>query len=133
MTDQKELRYLITLARESGAVVTVEMDAAALEGEGREIIRQVQVLGLKGIGPHPMEPIGAAERLRAVLHRPEKTLYRWRCMPQGTSAPLSPEARGCGHVWSDALPTPLVCPGCCSDHTEIKRIAMPRASKANCK
>lgn len=67
MTDQKELRYWITLAKEAGAVVTVEIDQTALESEGREIIRQVAVLGLDGVGPNPMTAIGAAERLRAVL------------------------------------------------------------------
>jgi hypothetical protein len=67
MTDTKELLALIARAEAKGAVVTIQYDEAALELEGRAIITQVQVVGLKGIGPHPMSPIGAAERLRATL------------------------------------------------------------------
>jgi hypothetical protein len=67
MTSQIELRDLIARAKAKGAVVTVQMDQSAMESEGREIYLQVQVLGLKGIGPHPMSPISAAERLRAAL------------------------------------------------------------------
>ena len=67
MTSQKEIRNLIARAEAKGAVVTVQIDEAALESEGREIIKTVHVLGLKGVGPHPMSLISAAERLREAL------------------------------------------------------------------
>ena len=67
MTSQKELRDLIARAEAKGAVVTVQIDELELSAEGREIITQVHVLGIKGVGPHPMSPISAAERLREAL------------------------------------------------------------------
>ena len=67
MTSQKEIRDLIARAEARGAVVTVQIDEGAFEEEGREIIEVVQVCGLKGIGPHPMSLISAAERLREAL------------------------------------------------------------------
>jgi hypothetical protein len=67
MTDQKEIRSLIARAEAKGAVVTVKIDQSALETEGREIIEEVQVVGLKGVGRYPMSLISAAERLREAL------------------------------------------------------------------
>lgn len=67
MTTQKEIRNLIARAEARGAVVTVQIDEGALEAEGREIIDTVQVVGLKGVGSHPMSLISAAERLREAL------------------------------------------------------------------
>jgi hypothetical protein len=69
MTDTKELLSLIAKAEARGAVVTIQYDERALVEEGRKIIEQVQVLGLEGIGPHPMSLISAAERLRAEVNR----------------------------------------------------------------
>ena len=67
MTSQKELRNLIARAEAKGAIVTVQLDESALESEGREIITRLNVVGLKGVGTHPMSPISAAERLREAL------------------------------------------------------------------
>ncbi|MDQ0655145.1 hypothetical protein [Pseudomonas cedrina] len=63
-TCNKELKALISKAEAMGATVQVGYDMDALIGEGRSIICDVQVSGLKGCGPFPMQAITAAERLR---------------------------------------------------------------------
>lgn len=63
-TCNKELLVLISKAESMGAIVHVEYDMDALIDEGRTIISEVQVSGLKGCGPFPMSAIAAAERLR---------------------------------------------------------------------
>ena len=65
-SDETKARRM-TRAEAKGAVVTVQIDELELAAEGREIITQVHVLGIKGVGPHPMSPISAAERLREAL------------------------------------------------------------------
>lgn len=67
MTSTQELNSLIEKARAAGATVNVTHDAAAKSEEGRDIIETVQVIGLRGCGPHPMSPISAAERLRGLV------------------------------------------------------------------
>lgn len=67
MTDNKELHALVAKAHKAGADVLVTYDQAAWINEGRKIIATVQVRGMKGIGPHPMPAIYAAERLRSVF------------------------------------------------------------------
>ena len=64
MTSNHELLELIAKARHMGAIVNVTHDQVAHIVEGREVIDSVQVIGLKGCGPHAMPPIAAAERLR---------------------------------------------------------------------
>lgn len=63
-TCNKELAKLISKAESMGATVQVEYDLDTLIDEGRSIINEVQVSGLKGCGPFPMSAIAAAERLR---------------------------------------------------------------------
>jgi hypothetical protein len=63
-TCSEEIRGLISKAEGMGAVVHVEWDLDALIDEGRSIITEVQVSGLKGCGPYPMSAITASERLR---------------------------------------------------------------------
>ena len=63
-TCNKELKTLISKAEAMGATVQVGYDMDALISEGRSIICEVQVSGLKGCGPFPMQAITAAERLR---------------------------------------------------------------------
>lgn len=71
MTHTAELLTLCEMARARGAVITVTWDELAEKLEGRKIIESVQVhSGLRGVGPHPMDPISAAERLREVLACP---------------------------------------------------------------
>lgn len=67
MTDNKELQALVAKALNAGASVRVTYDQIAWLAEGRKIIDTVQVHGVKGIGPHPMPAIHAAERLRGVF------------------------------------------------------------------
>jgi len=68
ITDTKELLTLIAKAEARGAVVGVQYDETAFVEEGRKIITRVQVLGLKGIGPYPMDALSAAERLREAVN-----------------------------------------------------------------
>lgn len=63
-TCSKELRVLISKAETMGAKVEVGYDMDALIAEGRSIITDVQVSGLKGCGQFPMSALAAAERLR---------------------------------------------------------------------
>lgn len=63
-TCNKELRALISKAEAMGATVKVGYDLDALISEGRSIISDLQVSGLKGCGPFPMPALAAAERLR---------------------------------------------------------------------
>lgn len=62
MTDDKEIRLLVCRMRLAGAAVIVATDR-----EG--YVDSVQISGAKGIGPYPMGPIGAAERMREWLAR----------------------------------------------------------------
>lgn len=57
MTDSKELDRLIEKAIAKGAGVKV------VRGDGG-VYESIQVSNARGIGPHPMGPIAAAERLR---------------------------------------------------------------------
>lgn len=63
-THNKELKVLISRAETMGATVEIGYEMDALIGEGRSIICDVQISGLKGCGPFPMPAIAAAERLR---------------------------------------------------------------------
>lgn len=65
-TCNKELKVLIQKAEAMGATVSVGYDMDALINEGRSMINAVQVSGLKGCGPFPMQAITAAERLRVL-------------------------------------------------------------------
>lgn len=76
MTDEKELRELVEAARARGAEVFVRHDEDALRTEGRELIDEVKVLGVPGIGPFPMSALAAAEALREALV--EMPAYRLR-------------------------------------------------------
>jgi len=60
MTDPRELNELITRMKRYGAVVTVTPSAD-------DPFNEIQISGAKGIGPHPMSPIYAAERMREWL------------------------------------------------------------------
>lgn len=66
MTDDKEIEALVAKARAMGATVTIlrQLEREAGRLTGRNPIQTVQVAGLKGVGPYPMSPIAAAERLR---------------------------------------------------------------------
>lgn len=70
VTDNTEIRSLIDRAVQRGASVTYSYDQELLAREGRTIIDTVQVLGLAGVGPHPMPVVTAAEVLRRVLETP---------------------------------------------------------------
>lgn len=67
MSFDEELLELISQARAQGATVHVDYDRQAEVDEGRILIAAVQVVGLKGCGPHPMPPLYASERLRECL------------------------------------------------------------------
>lgn len=67
MTDNTELRNLIDLAVQRGAKVIYSYDYDAFIKEGRAIIDTVHVLGLAGVGCHPMPALAAAEALRRAL------------------------------------------------------------------
>jgi hypothetical protein len=62
MVSEKELHRLFAAAQTKGAAVAVSYDS-----EG--FVRTVTISGARGIGPHPMSPIGAAERLREFTAR----------------------------------------------------------------
>jgi len=62
MTTDREIRSLAARMEERGAQVTIATDR-----EG--YIDSVQISGAAKIGPHPMGPLGAAERMREWLHR----------------------------------------------------------------
>lgn len=64
MTSDKELLELIAFARLQGGVIEIQHDAMAWEEEGRVLIGSVRVVGLPGIGQHPMGVVAAAEALR---------------------------------------------------------------------
>jgi hypothetical protein len=69
MTDNKELIELISqVERYTKGVVTVTYDNNAMSEQGRTIIDTVQITGVKGVGPFPMSPIAAAERMRSIVH-----------------------------------------------------------------
>lgn len=67
MVSNSELRDLVERLRAHGAQVDVTYDAALQASEGRDVIDSVTVAGVRGIGPHPMAPIAAAERIREAL------------------------------------------------------------------
>ncbi len=60
MTSDREVRQLAARVEARGARVTITTDRAGY-------IDTVQVSGARGIGPHPMGLIGAAERMREFL------------------------------------------------------------------
>lgn len=64
MTSEQELLELIEFARLKGAVVETQHDVRAWAEEGRVLIGTVSVVGLPGVGPHPMSGLSAAEALR---------------------------------------------------------------------
>lgn len=63
MTDRKEIERLAGDMRKIGAVVTIIHDRDGY-------IDRVTIAGAKGIGPHPMSPLAAAERMRDFLSKP---------------------------------------------------------------
>ncbi len=64
MVSDTELRELIARAQKLGAIIeTTEKE----DTEGRWLIESVAVVNVSGIGPNPMPPILAAERLREFL------------------------------------------------------------------
>ncbi len=67
MVSQDVLEELIDKAKVLGAQVNVNFDLDALHFEGRDIIKEVQVRGVAGIGPNWMPALTAAERLRAAF------------------------------------------------------------------
>jgi hypothetical protein len=64
MVANDELKALCDMAIRAGAVLRITHDERALREEGSTIIETVQVVGIPGIGPHPMSSIFAAEMLR---------------------------------------------------------------------
>lgn len=64
MTDRKELEKLAGEMRKRGATVTIDHDRDGY-------ISDITIAGAKGIGPHPMPPISAAERMREFLSKAE--------------------------------------------------------------
>lgn len=64
----KEMLQLIGDARARGAVITVTNNDERALFEGRDIIDTVQIANFRGIGPHPMGALSAAERLREALY-----------------------------------------------------------------
>lgn len=68
MTSNDELRALIEQLREHGASVALTYDEELRASEGREVIATVTVSGVRGIGPEPMSPISAAERMREAIY-----------------------------------------------------------------
>ncbi|EML1601405.1 MULTISPECIES: hypothetical protein [Burkholderia] len=81
MTSEKELYELIERAQSVGAIVTVTHDGNKDARDPRGFIQSIQVSNLDGIGPHPMSPLHAAERLREALREP----FGW--LIAGTSHP----------------------------------------------
>jgi len=64
----KEIQVLVDRMRRAGATVEVRYDRVPAIMEGRDmIVENVTITDAKGIGPHPMSPIAAAERMRAWL------------------------------------------------------------------
>lgn len=58
--DRRELENLVSRMEAHGA--------ACIVTHGREgYIEEIQISGAKGIGPHPMSPLSAAERMREWL------------------------------------------------------------------
>lgn len=65
MYAESELRDLLDLAHEAGAVMTVVLDQKLFQKEGREIIDIVTIHGgIPGFGKHPMSGMAACEALR---------------------------------------------------------------------
>lgn len=65
MVSDQELRELVNKARTNGLEIEVEIDKGLERDEGRKVIGSVRVITRgQGIGPYPMPPIAAAERLR---------------------------------------------------------------------
>jgi hypothetical protein len=64
MTSDQELLELIDFARLQGGTVEIQHDARAWAEEGRVLIGTVRIVGLPGIGQHPMAGLSAAEALR---------------------------------------------------------------------
>lgn len=62
MIDRKELEQLAARMRLRGALVTVTNDR-----DGH--VAQIRISGAKGIGPFPMSPLSAAERMREFLFK----------------------------------------------------------------
>lgn len=67
MTSEKEIYALIERARLAGAVVTVTHGDDANAHDSRGFVSSVTVTGMRGVGPFPMPPLCAAERLRDAL------------------------------------------------------------------
>lgn len=67
MVSSDELAALIDQAKARGTQVDIHLDIDALYFEGREVITEVRIEGLAGIGLHWMPALTAAERLRAAL------------------------------------------------------------------
>jgi len=67
MVSSNSLAALIDQAQALGAQVDVHLDTDALYFEGREVITEVRIEGLAGIGPYWMPALTAAERLREAL------------------------------------------------------------------
>jgi len=64
MTNEKELSKLIEQVRSLGATVNVKFD-------GQGFYSEIQIIGLKGVGSHPVTGmIAAAEIMRAALSGP---------------------------------------------------------------
>lgn len=72
MTDIKELEALIAKMIAKGARATINYN----QSEGRNAVASVQIHDAKGIGPHPMAPIAAAEAMRAWLAAPEWNTFK---------------------------------------------------------
>ena len=68
MISNSELFNLVERLRAHGAKVDVTYDADLKAAEDRDVIASVSVAGVRGIGPHPMSPIAAAERIREALY-----------------------------------------------------------------
>ena len=67
MTDDKELTALTRLMQATGATVEIAYDADGYIDTIR-IDQAVPKAGNRSIGPFPMGPIAAAERMRAYLN-----------------------------------------------------------------
>ena len=67
MTDRKEIERLVRLMLATGARVDVRHDADGYI-DTIQIAQCVPQAGRRTIGPHPMSPIAAAERMREYLN-----------------------------------------------------------------
>lgn len=69
MSDTRELVDIVSRLTEvePGAVITLSYDQEVYEREGRNVVSEVTVSGVNGIGQHPMGAIAAKEAMRRAI------------------------------------------------------------------